>query len=289
MPRLRPDPVTFAPGGQSGLLGLGSEPLYLSLVLAAAVVGMVVAFLVWLHRDRPGAPPLAVFVIAASLWSMAEGLELAAAGVASMQTFAQAELALSTVIPLAWLVTVLEYTGRESWLTRRRLGALLVEPLVFTTLVVTADGHPLVWQAGGTASLGVTSAFAPIYGVAFWGHLAYSLAVVAAGGTLLARLLVRSNRLHRWQSTTLLGAIAVPMIVHALFVLGLLPTGFDPTSLGYVAAGVVLSAGILQRDLLDVSPVTRELGREAVDPPDRAQDRTDLRVHGCPTISGGRV
>ena len=264
MERLRPGFTAIIGGEQSTPLGISSEPLYLSLALAAAVVGMIVAFLVWLNRDRPGAPPLAVFVIAASLWSMAEGLELAAAGVESMETLAQVELIVSTVIPLAWLVTVLTYTGHESWLTRRRLAALLVEPLVFTVLVVTADGHAFVWEAAGTAMLGATSALAPTYGVAFWGHLAYSLAVVAAGGVLLGRLLVRPNRLHRWQSTALLGAIAVPMIVHTLFVLNVLPSGFDPTSLGYVAAGVVLSAGILQRDLLDVSPVTRELGRETV-------------------------
>jgi len=43
---------------------------------------------------------------------MAEGLELAAAGFGEMRALAQAELILSTIIPLAWLVTVLEYTGR---------------------------------------------------------------------------------------------------------------------------------------------------------------------------------
>jgi PAS domain S-box-containing protein len=253
-------------GGQSGLLA-GADPLALLLVLPGAVVGMIVAFLVWLHRDRPGAAPLAVFVTTASLWSMAEGLELAAVGLGEMVALAQTELILSTVIPLAWLVTVLEYTGRDSWLTRRRLAWLLAEPLVFTVLVVTTPRHDLVWQSTGTAVLGATSVLTPVYGLAFWAHLAYSLALVAAGGVLLGRLLVRSNRLHRWQSTALLAAIAVPMVVHALFVLDVLDVvaaGFDPSSLGYVAAGVVLAVGILQRELLDVGPVTRELGREAV-------------------------
>ena len=146
--------------GQSRLL-VGSEPVSLLLVLTAAVVGMGVAFLVWLHRDRPGAPPLAVFVTTASLWSMAEGLELAAAGFGEMRALAQAELILSTVIPLAWLVTVLEYTGRGEWLTRRRLAGLLVEPLLVTVLVVTARRHALVWQSTGTTVFGDTSVFAP--------------------------------------------------------------------------------------------------------------------------------
>ena len=144
---------------------LDPEPVYLLLVLGTAVVGMIVAFLLWLQRDRPGASSLALFVTAASLWSMAEGLELAAVGLGSMRPFARAGLVLSTVIPLAWLVTVLAYTGHEEWLTRRRLAALLVEPLVFTTFVVTVSGHTLVWRQPGTVSVGTTSAFAPVYGL----------------------------------------------------------------------------------------------------------------------------
>jgi len=87
--------------------------------------------------------------------------------------------------------------------------------------------------------------------------------VVTAGGLLMARLLAGSNRLHRWQGTALLAAIAVPMTVHALFVLDVLPVGLDPTGVSYVAAGLVLSVAILRRELFDLTPVMREIGREA--------------------------
>ncbi|MFC7026448.1 PAS domain-containing protein [Halomicroarcula sp. GCM10025710] len=54
------------------------------------------------------------------------------------------------------------------------------------------------------------------------------------------------------------------MAAHSLHLLSVAPPLFDPTSLGYIVSGVVLSAAILQGQLLDVAPVTRNLGREAI-------------------------
>ncbi|MFB6308506.1 MAG: histidine kinase N-terminal 7TM domain-containing protein [Haloarculaceae archaeon] len=241
-----------------------AEPPYLAAVFLASVVGMVVAFLVWLHRDRPGAAPLAVFVVAASLWAVAQGLELAAPDLAVMVGLVRLQLTLSTVIPLAWLVTVLEYTGWRAWLTRRRLALLLVEPAVFAALVWSNDAHALVWQGSRTATVVGFSALAPQHGLAFWAHLVYSYALVLAGGVLLLRVIFRDHRLYRWQATALLFAIVLPVVAQALSLFGVVSPGLDPTSLGYVGSGIVLAAAILRQDLLDIVPLASDLGREAV-------------------------
>ncbi|WP_146417556.1 histidine kinase N-terminal 7TM domain-containing protein [Haloarcula hispanica] len=237
----------------------------LTVVLLSGVVGMGVAFLVWLHRDRPGAGPLAVFVVAASLWAVTYGIELAVPGLATMERLVQVQLTLSVIIPVAWLVTVIEYTGHPHWLTQRRTALLLVEPAVFVTLVWSNHAHELIWSGHGTQSVSASSvALAPAYEVMYWGHMSYILLLILAGGVLLLRMLFRSNQVFQGQGIALLLAIAVPTVVQSLFVLGALPTPFNPTSLGYVASGAVLSVAILRGQLLDVAPVTRELGREAI-------------------------
>ena len=239
-------------------------PSPLSVVLLAAVIGMGVAVLVWLHRDRPGAGPLAVFVVAASFWSVTHGLELAVADVGLMARLFQVQLTLSVIIPVAWLVTVLEYTGHPHWLTRRRVALLLAEPLVFVTLVWSNSAHQLVWREAKPAVLGQTSTLVPIWGLAQWGHLAYMLVLVLAGGVLLVRMMLTTNSLFRGQVLALLVAITVPMVGHSMQVFDLFPTQFEPTSVGYVISGIVLSIALLRGQLLDVAPVTRNLGREAV-------------------------
>jgi len=239
-------------------------PWPLAVVLLAAVVGMGVAALVWLHRDRPGAGPLAAFVIAASLWAVAHGLELAVPGVVLMERLVQIQLTLSVVVPVAWLVTVLEYTGHPGWLTRKRVALLLAEPAAFVTLVWSNGAHQLVWRGATVATGAETSTLVPVWGLARWGHLAYMLVLILAGGVLLIRKMLRTNDRFQGQVLALLVAITVPTVGHSAHAFDLAPAPFDPTSLGYVVSGVVLSGAMLRGQLLDVAPVTRDLGREAV-------------------------
>jgi len=239
-------------------------PTPLSAVLLSAVLGMAVAFLVWLHRDRPAAGPLATFVIAASLWAVAKGLELAVPDIGAMAWLLRLQLTVSVVVPVAWLVTVVSYAGQPAWLTRRRFALLLVEPAVFVTLVWSTGAPGLVWSGTGTAVVGGTTTLVPAWGLAYWAHLAYTLALVLAGGAILIRTMLRSDDRFRAQATALLLAITVPTVAQGAYALDVLPVTFNPTSLGYVVSGVVLSAAILRGELLDVAPVTRDLGREVV-------------------------
>jgi PAS domain S-box-containing protein len=101
-------------------------------------------------------------------------------------------------------------------------------------------------------------------GVAFWGHIAYSYLLVAVGAFLLVRMSFRTNQLFRSQATALLVAMFVPMAANALTVFQILPAGFDLTSVGFVFSGIVIAAAIFQGELLELAPVTRDLGREAV-------------------------
>ena len=236
----------------------------LAVVLLAAVLGMGVAFLVWLHRDRPGAGPLAAFVIAASLWAVTYGLELAVTDVGLMTRLLQVQLTLSVVIPVAWLATVLEYTGHPHWLTRRRVALLLVEPAVFVSLVWSNPELGLVWHDALAMGSDGLSTLVPVWGPARWINLAYVLVLVLGGGVLLLRMMIRTNEHFRLQGVSLMLAITVPMVGSALHLFAVLPPQFDPTSLAYVVSGVVLSAAILKGQLLDVAPVTRDLGREAL-------------------------
>ncbi len=239
-----------------------AQPLYLPIVLLAAVVGTAVAFFAWVQDDRPGARPLTLFVVTASFWAITEGMAIASAGVGPLRFWMQVGLTLSAVIPIAWLATVLEYTGTARLLTRQRLAALLVWPAIFIFLVWTNDGHGLVWTAASRNFVGGYSVLALDFGLGFWAHQLYSYLLVTASAVLLLRMIFRTNRLYRSQSTALLVAIAVPMVGNALYIFEVFPAGLDPTGVGYVLTGVVIAGAMFHTQLLQISPAVRELGRE---------------------------
>lgn len=241
-----------------------AQLFYLPIVLLAAVVGMGVGFFAWIQGDRPGARPLTVLVSAASFWAVAEGLTIASAGLDSLRLWTQVGFTFSTIVPIAWLAVVLEYTGRERWLSRRSLGLLLVEPAVFVFLVWTNTGHSLVWTDASRTFLGNYTVLSLDFGLAFWGHQVYSYLLVTAGAFLLLRTVLGTNSLYRSQSTALLLAIAVPMVGNALYIFELLPAGIDPSGLTYILTGIILAGAMFRTQLLQVAPAVRELGREEV-------------------------
>ena len=241
-----------------------ADTLYLSLIFLTATVGMAVSFFSWLNRDRPGAKPLTVFGSVASFWAVTEALIVASAGVGPMLFYQQIALTLSAVAPLTLLVTVLAYTGNHSFLTRRRLALLLVEPAAFVTLVWSNDSHALVLSAPENVPFGELSALLVQFELAFWGHQVYSYLLVTAGAFLLVRQLFRQDNQHRLQATALLIAVAISMLGNAAHIFGFFPVGLDPTGVGFVLTTIVFGVILFRTRLLGIAPVTRDIGREAV-------------------------
>ncbi|CCQ32472.1 two-component system OmpR family sensor histidine kinase TctE protein [Halorhabdus tiamatea SARL4B] len=237
---------------------------YLGLVLFAGILGTAVAMYALLHRDTPGSGPLALLLLAAAMWSFTEGLTLAADGRTTTAFWAKLRLSISTIVPLAWLLLTVEYTGRDRHLTSGHLLGLLVEPIAFITLVWTNATHGLVWESTALVFVGGESGVVATRGLAFWAHVSYSYLLVALGAFLLVRLSLRTDRLFRTQSTALLAAITIPLAANAAFLFGFVPGGIDPTGVAFVATGAILTGAILRRQLLDVTAGTREYGRDEI-------------------------
>lgn len=240
-----------------------TESLYFSLVFLAAIIGLCTAVVALRYRDRPGAKPLVVLAGTASIWALVEAFRVVQAGVDTMVLWTAVGLTLSALVPPAILLFAIEYTGNDQWLTARILLALLVEPLVYLAVVWTNDSHGLVWTAVERISYGSIDVLAIEYGVAFWGHLAYSYLLLALAALFLLRMAFQTNRLYQWQGIALLVAILVPMGTNALASFGIFPPGLDPSGIASVLSALVLLVTVLEAELLAVAPATREIGREA--------------------------
>jgi signal transduction histidine kinase len=240
--------------------------LYLSLVLLAAVVGAGFSVFAWRNRTQHGASALTVLLFGASLWALSEGLTVARATLDAMTLWTRVSLSVSVVLPLAWLVFVLQYTGKIGRLSRPVLGVLLVEPVLFVALVWTnSNRHNSVWTDRTIESVGgQLNGLSLDFGVAFWGHQAYSLLLITLGVLLLVRMLVRSNQRIRRQVTVLIVAIFIPVLMTVVHIFALLPAGLNPTGVGYILAGLFISVGVLETELARIAPATRDAGREAV-------------------------
>jgi len=227
--------------------------------LAPALVGLYA----WRRRGKPGALSLAALAWLFALWALVYAAELSAGSARAVDFLHAIRAVVMLGVAPVWLVFVLQYTGRESWL-KTSFGALLFAvPLATLALIATNEDHGLMWTSEGVRRQGplLLADFTP--GTWFWVDFAYSASLVFAGSALLVLMLVNSQRLYAKQSLDLLLGVAGPWAAYAAYTLGLdsgigiLP-GLDPTVVTFLPAGLVLLWGVYRHRLLDISPVAHD-------------------------------
>ena len=231
--------------------------------LLAALAPALVGLHAWRRRGKPGALSLAALAWLLALWALVYAAELTAGSARAVDSlYAIRAVVMLGVAPL-WLIFVLQYTGRDSWLTIPFRALLFTVPLATLALVATNEDHGLMWTSEGVRREGplLLANFTP--GTWFWVDFAYSASLVLAGAALLVLMLVNSQRLYARQSLDILIGVAGPWAAYAAYTLGLdsgigpLP-GLNPTVVTFLPAGLVLLWGIYRHRLLDISPVAHD-------------------------------
>lgn len=104
-------------------------PYFLPLLLSAAISSAIAVYS-WRYRTSPGSVPLAALMTAAAIWSAAYAMELGSAQLSSKLFFTGIEYMGIASLPLAWLVLSLQFSGRDSWISYRRIGLMALIPVI---------------------------------------------------------------------------------------------------------------------------------------------------------------
>ncbi len=229
-----------------------------ALVISALVSGAVMVYS-WRRRPAPGAVPLTLLMLAATIWSAGYAAATGFANVGARIFLAKLQYLGIPVIPTAMLVLALEYVGQSKWLTRRNFLLLSVVPLVTALLAWTNEAHRLIWANFRVVDYGVVHALDLEYGTFFWFHTAYSYSLVAVATLLLLRTVITSSPLQRRQSIIILVGALFPWAGNFLYLSGLNPfPHLDLTSFAYTLAGLTAAWGLFRYHMFDIVPVARD-------------------------------
>jgi diguanylate cyclase (GGDEF)-like protein/PAS domain S-box-containing protein len=235
-----------------------ANPYSLPLFLSTAVAS-VVAIIAWDRRRAPGAAALAVLSLGVGVWCGGYGVYWALSQ-------GDAQLAASNIItlgsalaPAAFLVFILDVTGRRRWLTRRLLLTLGVIYCV-TVLVNWTNGWHHLWDAnvrlrtsGGLQV--VESDQGPLYWLLAI-YYGYGLTLLATG--LLAQAFWHARGVYRNQYGLLLLAVVVALGPSLLSEAHLTPwPDLDLAPLGLAISGPLLAYALFHYRLLDLVPIAR--------------------------------
>lgn len=223
--------------------------------LISAGIALALGVLVWSRRPGRGIVPFTVLMLAVGFWSFSAGMDILSLESSFRIVFVSLTYAGIVLVPAAWLVFVLEYTGNDAWITRRNLRLLAIHPVVTMLIIATNNWHGLFWSDStlNTATNIITYTPGPV----FWLHSVYSYVLLLAGVGLLVVALFRAPSVYRGQITLLIIGQLIPWVANGIYISNLtpFPSYFDLTPLGFTVTGVIIVWSLYRFRLLDLAPV----------------------------------
>lgn len=266
---------------------------FFATVTAAAGVAMagLAAYVAW-RRDARMGWSLATLLIAVAWWGVAYAFELGVDDIALKSRWGDLKyLGITTLAP-AWLTFVLQYTGRDRWVTWRLLALLAVAPVVTMLLLAFPATHDLVRSyppSATTQELPTVEA-----GPAFDVILGYNNLVLVSATALFVASMVRLARSYRRMAGALLAAALIPWAANILhnFNVGWF-ADIDLTPFAFTLTGGVLVWGLFHERLVDLAPLARsavlERMSDAVFVTDPFGRIVDVNPSGVRLVGTGRT
>jgi PAS domain S-box-containing protein len=234
------------------------------LLVLAAILTAGLGVYAYRHREEPGASAFVALMAILTNWSA-----VYAAGLMTTNEFWRIVwlrlVWISTGTIEVWLLLfALAYTGHDEFVTHKTVATLLIVPGIVIFATWTNPWHHLFWVEHSIVQANGLVLVNPSWGVLFWIEVIYTYLLVAVASALLIRLIYQSDYLYTDQSALLLVGIAVPFVASAadVFVFADAPA-IDPTPYAFTVTGVAFAYALFRRQLFDLVPATRQLGRNA--------------------------
>jgi PAS domain S-box-containing protein/putative nucleotidyltransferase with HDIG domain len=233
--------------------------LYIGVSSIAAIIVLWIAFFSLRRRGTPGVSYFSLLMLAVAAWTLASAGEVAAATMASKIIWAKFAYLGIVSAPPAWFLFAMGYGQRAHWLTYRRSLVFWMMPAFTFGLVVTNEWHGLIWPSIQSSS----EPNAPLvyaHGIGFWTHTVYSYVLLFVGTLSLSWTALRSSVIYRRQAGALIVAALFPWLSNLAYLSDLgVWGGLDTTPLALVITGIVLALGIFRFQVLDLSPIARDV------------------------------
>lgn len=240
------------------------NPLILVLLVTIAV-GAIAAFLAWRERSQPGATPLVVMLAGQCWWSAFLIFQLQAETLEAKLLWVNLSWIGVVVIPVAWLLFALAYTGRDQYLRPRYVALLSIVPAITVIIAMTGEYHDLLYVESALVERGGRVMLAQTGGPWFWLAAGYTYLLGLLGSIPLLGL-VRSDAVSfRGQGVALLVGTLAPWASNALFLAGAIPSSVvDPTPIAFSISGVAYFGALTRFRLFGTSPSPNRRARRIV-------------------------
>ncbi len=241
---------------------------YVLPIFAASLFGLWLTIKLWPRRHNNAAvPALITMAIGLIFWTAGSGIFILFTDYTTKAILLNITYLGITIIPAAWLVFVITYTGREHWINRRVIQFFAIEPILVQLMIITNGHGGLFWTETYLFTNEGIIDVKLVAGAGFWFHAAYSYVLLVLGVYWLIRAMIKAPHLYRGHIFLLLVAAFAPWIANIIYVLQLspLPSYVDITSLAFTISVMAVGWTLYRSHLVDIIPVARDVIVENMD------------------------
>ncbi len=272
--------------------------LTLILFLLGSLLGTLAAY-VWRRRSVPGATAFGYLLFAMTIYTIGYGMELASLSQSIAMIWVRIEYLGIAFIPAIWLIFIFQYSGKESWLTRRNIVLLFTIPVITLTLVYTNDFHHFYYHNVTFDTNIIIPTLAFDRGLWYWVNAAYMNFAFAFGVLLLWRTSILASWVYRSQVKIITTGSLTPVVIYLAYLFLPEPARhIDLNPFAFVITGLATTWGLFRRHLLDLAPIARDVlienlrdGVLVLDTQQRAVDinPAGLKIFGWSALPTGQA
>lgn len=234
--------------------------ILLSLIFSSGLLTILV-FIAFSKRKTAGMPAvlLAGCLGAIAIYSFGYAMELSSQTLEGIMLWVRIEhLGIQAIAPI-WFIFTLYHTGRENWLTKGRLIALLTIPTVVFLAAQTLGTWNLLHTNPRFSWVGPFPIFDYDVTILMMVGIAYMCVLLISTTILLTILLIWSAPASRSQTTIYLVSSFFPWFLGMMYNMGLSPYDLDLTPFACILTGILLSIGFFRYQLLMILPLARNV------------------------------
>lgn len=234
------------------------------ILVASAVVTSGLAVVAYRHREMPGAGWFAVLMVSLANWSLTYAIGIHVADPFWRLVVNRVMWCSLPTIPLWLFLFTLSYTGYDDFVSPRTVALIGAIPFTVVAAAWTNHLHHLLWTDQAFRVVEGMVVLIPTWGPLFWINIMYGYGIEAVAIALLVRLVWRSEYLYADQSVLLLVGVLTPAaanLADIFLVSG--SANVDYTPVLFSISGLAFGYAVFRRQLFDLIPATRTLGRDA--------------------------
>ncbi|MFH1981431.1 MAG: histidine kinase N-terminal 7TM domain-containing protein [Pseudomonadota bacterium] len=225
----------------------------------AALLIFIVFLYTCTRLKARGAGYLAVACLAASFWSLSEGLLFFGFNQPTKIFLTQSQyLGIAPIPPLSLLFVMTIFGFRRR--TIATLRSVLLPIAGGIILLVWANPfHHLVFTSYHTVDIGTEAMLGLNHGPLWWGILAYHYALTAVLSVILLKTMFTRTGIQRAQALVIFAGVSSVWLSNAVYITGYSPVPtMDISPIAFSLVAGAMAWGFFRHNLLDILPIARD-------------------------------